>query len=161
MATAYGFELLGNMATEKTDPCVKGLAKMGETAARTASIGTSSIGRTIDVTEIFYTSGNWQTGKGCYHTDPKCWALTKATTGVATGQNNEAKKKGLALCRMCPVKSTENMPLLVERTASIDSDSSDCLTGNYMFSITANCGIHAAILASCDIAQADGTGLPA
>ena len=122
MATAYGFELLGDMyATGRTDPCATGLAKMGETATRIASTGTSSTGQKTEATEICYTNGNWQTGKGCYHTDPKCWALTKATTCVATGQGTEAKKKGLVLCRMCPVKPTENMPLLEELTASIDN----------------------------------------
>ena len=154
MATAYGFELLGDMsATGTTDPCAKMLDKIEKTAVKTASTGTSSTGKKTEETEIYYTNGNWQTGKGCFHTDPRCWALTKATTGVATGNRAEAKKKGLTLCRMCPVKSIEHMPVLDEVVASIDSDSSDCLTDSYMFSITANCDIHAAILASCDTAQ--------
>ena len=153
MATAYGFELPGNMATERTNPCAKGLAKMGETATRTASTGTSNTGKKTEATEIYFTSGNWQTGKGCYHTDPKCWALTKATTGVASGLQTAAKEQGLVLCRMCPVKTAEDKPLLDELTASFDRDGSDCITDIYMFSVTANCDMHTAILASCDTAQ--------
>ena len=56
MATSYDVELPGDMsATGKTDPCAKGLAKMGETATRTASTGTSSTGKKTDATEIYYT----------------------------------------------------------------------------------------------------------
>ena len=157
MATAYGFELLGDMSSTGD----KSTAKVEKTAARTASTGTSTTEQgTAGKPVIFYTNGNWATGKGCYHTDSRCWALTKATTGVTAGNLTAAKNKGMTECKFCKVQCEKEKPLLEELSNSLDS-TEDC-SNNYMFSITADCGIHTAILACCDnTVQACGAGQPA
>ena len=99
MSTAFGFELLGDMSTGD-----KPTAKVEKTSTRTASTGTASSGQsTGEKTEIYYTNGNWATGKGCYHSDSRCWALTKATTGVTAGNIIAAKNKGMTECKVCKV----------------------------------------------------------
>ena len=130
MATSYGFTLLGDLTgstaarTVKSDPCAKTLAMMGEgTGSKSAAASTA---KTVKDADVYFTNGNWITGKGCWHTDPHCPALKLANTGITSGNKTEAKDKGLAPCRRCPVRAAEKS-LHDELSASIDSDGTDGL----------------------------------
>jgi hypothetical protein len=101
MSTPCGFTLLGDLTaftaakTVKADPCAKTLAMMGE---RTGSSKTAaaSTAKTVKEADVYFTNGNWITGKGCFHSDPHCPALKLATTGITSGNKTDAKEKGLA-----------------------------------------------------------------
>ena len=74
------------------------------TATATAAAGTAKTGKEPDV---FFTNGNWIIAKGCFHSDPHCPALKLATTSITAGPKTEAKERGLAPCRRCPVRTVE------------------------------------------------------
>jgi hypothetical protein len=154
MATAHGFTLLGDLTAAQTgSPELKftGLGLKTDKAPTSPTAATSAAATTVE-TEPFvhFTNGCYTARKGCYHNDENCWALTKATTGVASGYKRDAKLRNLVACKICTAPH-EKKVLKEELAASTTDLTKDC--GNYMFSVTAETDIHSAVLSSMDTAE--------
>ena len=141
MATAHGYLLLHEAATEVTAATAPTTSTAGAAKAHTDK-------ELLKNSTVYFTKGNWESGTGCYHCEKDCWTLAKAATGIDCEKLCAVKSKGLRACKVCADKPTDQKKDIATEL-SVGTDSTDDNVKNYMFSVTVSTDVQAAILANC------------